>query len=83
MPYRYAGQHPVPDGKGGIVRPGEIWDEPAEDFGPWDEIPADDEDDEPETPAAARPAPPPPPPSPAPAGPSSTVTPPAAGNGGK
>ena len=79
MPYRYAGLEPVPDGEG-IVRPGEIRDKAPQDFGPWEEIPGDDApekaQDEPK-------APPPPAPSPAPAGPSSTTTPPDAGNGGK
>ena len=78
MPYRYAGLEPVPDGKGGIVRPGEIRDRAPAEFGPWDEIPGD----APEEPQDAPPAPPPPAPSPAPAAPSQPATPPAAGNGG-
>lgn len=45
MPYRYAGLHPVEHAgsPAGVVRPGEIRDEPIEDFGPWDEIPPGDE----------------------------------------
>ena len=77
MPYRYAGLEPVPDGKGGIVRPGDIRDKAPQEFGPWDEIPGG-----PEEPQDAPPAPSPPAPSPAPAGPSQPATPPAAGNGG-
>lgn len=39
--YQYAGQHPVPDGHGGVIRPGDILDaEPG--FGPWTELPDGD-----------------------------------------
>jgi hypothetical protein len=56
--YVYAGPGPVDDGEGGIVRPGDIrGTEP--DWGPWDELPDDDEDgaEEPaEAPAVPAPA---------------------------
>jgi hypothetical protein len=35
--YRYAGDGPHDDGRGGLVRPGDEWDWPAEpDWGPWE-----------------------------------------------
>ncbi len=54
MPYRYAGLEPVPDGEGGIVRPGEIRDEAPESYGPWEEIPGPEDGQD----APAEPAPP-------------------------
>ncbi len=52
MPYRYAGLEPVPDGEGGIVRPGEIRDEAPESYGPWEDTDAPETaQDEPEPPA--------------------------------
>ena len=36
--YRYAGDHPVPDGQGGMARPGQIFAEQPEGFGPWEEL---------------------------------------------
>lgn len=54
--YRYAGDHPVPDGEGGVVRPGEERDyDELPPFGPWDEIPPEPED-EPAPAAPAKPA---------------------------
>lgn len=45
--FQYAGQAPVDDGEGGVVRPGDIRDtEP--DWGPWTELP---DEDGPEKPA--------------------------------
>lgn len=50
--FRYAGQDPVPDGEGGVVRPGEIREFGAEPgWGPWEAV------DEPEPPADVPPAP--------------------------
>lgn len=64
MAFEYKGLHPVPDGKGGIVRPGDIWDEEP-GFGPFAELPDEPEDaqEAPEAtgPPAAPPAPPRPP----------------------
>jgi len=72
--YRYGGLEPVPDGEGGMVRPGEVREFKAlPGYGPWEAVAEEPQD-----------APPPAPPAPpsAPAAPSSTVTPPAAGNEG-
>ena len=74
--YQYGGKEPVPDGEGGMVRPGEVREfTKLPGYGPWERVPEDAQD---EPPAPAPPAPPP-----APAAPSSTATPPAPGNGGK
>lgn len=72
--YRYGGLEPVPDGEGGMVRPGEVREfKTLPGYGPWEAVA-----EEPQN----APPPPPPTPPPAPAAPSSTATPPAAGNGG-
>ena len=78
MRYAYGGLEPVPDGDGGMVRPGEVREfTKLPGYGPWNVV-----IDGPVTLQDAPPPPAPPTPPPAPAAPSSTVTPPAAGNGG-
>lgn len=74
MPYRYAGLHPVEHAgsPAGVVRPGEIRDEPIEDFGPWTELPADEDVPLPLDVPPGDPVPPPEPP-PAPAAPSASA----------
>jgi len=77
MRYAYGGSEPVPDGEGGMIRPGEVREfTRLPGYGPWnaviDVVPPRDPPQPP-----PRPAPPA-----APAAPSSTVTPPAAGNEG-
>jgi len=58
--YKYAGPHPVPDGDGELVHPGDVREFDADpDWGPWERL------DEPE-PAPAESAAPLPPPAPAP-----------------
>jgi hypothetical protein len=37
--YRYAGPGPQPDGRGGIVRPGDVWEWPeVPPWGPWEPV---------------------------------------------
>lgn len=73
--YRFAGGHPVPDGEGGMVRPGDERDEvDLPDFGPWEPVPVL----EPDEPEAAQETPPPSTPPPPPATPPAPQRPPAA-----
>ena len=78
MRYAYGGSEPVPDGQGGMIRPGEVREfKTLPNYGPWNVVL-----DSPVLLQDAPPPPAPPAPPPAPAAPSSTVTPPAAGNEG-
>lgn len=65
MRYRYVGPGPHDDGRGGIVRPGDVWNWPEPPtWGPWEPVDGEPESDSaapaiqphadgPKTPAAA------------------------------
>lgn len=75
--YAYAGQGPVPDGQGGVIRPGEERDgADLPDHGPWDLLPEPEPVPEPVPEVTPPPVPTTPPPAPPRAS-----TPPAAAEG--
>lgn len=52
--YRYMGPGPHDDGQGGLVRPGDVWEWPAEpDWGPWEPVGDGAESDPPAPPVPA------------------------------